>query len=73
MFGVVLFLIAESMIFLGLFTAFLIYRSMLPAWPPEGTPERELVLPAINTVILVSSSFVMHLGQKAIKKKVENG
>lgn len=68
MFGVVLFLVAESMIFMGLFSAFLIYRSVFPEWPPEGTPELELLLPGINTVILISSSFVMHKGQAAIKK-----
>jgi|SRR5919199_109625 cytochrome c oxidase subunit 3 len=73
MFGVAVFLVAESMIFLGLFTAFLIYRFTLPAWPPEGTPELELVLPGINTIILISSSFVMHKGQAAIKKNNEAG
>ena len=73
MFGVVLFLVAESMIFLGLFSAFLIYRSMMPVWPPEGTPELELLLPGINTIILISSSFVMHKGQSAIKKNDLSG
>ena len=73
MFGVVIFLIAESMIFLGLFSAFLIYRSVMPVWPPEGTPELELLLPGINTVILISSSFVMHKGQSAIKKNDVSG
>lgn len=73
MFGVVVFLVAESMIFLGLFGAFLIYRSTLPAWPPEGTPELELLLPGINTIILVSSSFVMHKGQSAIKNNDVGG
>jgi cytochrome c oxidase subunit III len=68
MFGVVVFLIAESMIFLGLFTAFLIYRTIMPEWPPEGTPELELLLPGINTIVLISSSFVMHRGDVAIKK-----
>jgi cytochrome c oxidase subunit 3 len=68
MFGVVVFLVAESMIFLGLFTAFMIYRSTLPAWPPEGTPELELLLPGINTAVLIASSFVMHQGDVAIKK-----
>lgn len=67
-FGVVMFLVAESMIFLGLFSAFLIYRSVMPVWPPEGTPELELLLPSINTAILIASSFVMHRGQSAIKK-----
>src|SRR3712207_4937548 len=73
MFGVAVFLVAESMIFLGLFTAFMIYRAILPEWPPEGTPELELLLPGINTVILISSSFVMHKGQSAIKKNDVSG
>ncbi|WP_013324655.1 cytochrome c oxidase subunit 3 [Gloeothece verrucosa] len=73
MFGLVLFLIAEGMIFFGLFAAFVIYSSILPQWPPEGTPELELLLPGINTFILISSSFVMHLGQNAIKKNDEKG
>lgn len=73
MFGMVMFLIAESAIFLGLFTAYLIYRSMSPVWPPEGTPERELLLPAINSVILIASSFVMHQGQTAIRKNDVKG
>jgi cytochrome c oxidase subunit 3 len=73
MFGIVIFLIAESMIFLGLFGAFLIYRTIMPEWPPEGTPELELLLPGVNTVILVSSSFVMHKGQAAIKNNDNSG
>lgn len=73
MFGVAVFLVAESMIFLGLFTAFMIYRSILPVWPPEGTPELELLLPGINTLILISSSFVMHKGQSAIKRNDVSG
>ena len=68
MFGVAVFLVAASMIFLGLFTAFIIYRFALPVWPPEGTPELELLLPGVNTIILVSSSFVIHLGDAAIKR-----
>ncbi len=68
MFGLVVFLIAESMIFFGLFSAYLIYLTIMPEWPPQGTPELELLLPGINTIILVSSSFVMHKGQSCIKK-----
>jgi cytochrome c oxidase subunit 3 len=68
MFGIVLFLIAESMIFIGLFSAFLLYRSTISVWPPEGTPPLELLLPGINSVILISSSFVINRGQAAIRK-----
>jgi cytochrome c oxidase subunit 3 len=56
------------MIFLGLFTAYLTFRAVAPSWPPEGTPRLELLLPGINTVILISSSFVAHNADTAIKK-----
>lgn len=68
MFGLLVFLGAESMIFLGLFMAYLTFRAVYPSWPPEGTPERELVLPGLNTLILISSSFVIHQADKAIKQ-----
>ena len=73
MFGLVVFLIAESMIFLGLFTAYLIYYKVMPEWPPKGTPELELLVPGINTIILVSSSFVMHKGQSCIRENDVKG
>ena len=64
--GLWIFLISESMMFGGLFGSYLIYRGVAAEWPPEGT-EVELLLPAINTVILVASSFVLHRGDEAIK------
>lgn len=68
LFGLIMFLVAEGMIFLGLFGAYLAFRSVLPAWPPEGTPELELLIPGVNTVNLIASSFVMHQADTAIKK-----
>ncbi|MFZ4557489.1 MAG: cytochrome c oxidase subunit 3, partial [Pseudanabaena sp.] len=59
-FGLIVFLISEGMLFFGLFAAYLTFRSVATSWPPEGTPELELLLPGINTIILVSSSFVIH-------------
>jgi cytochrome c oxidase subunit 3 len=67
-FGIIMFLIAESMIFLGLFAAYGTFRLVAPEWPPEGTPEMELLLPGVNTIILISSSFVMNRGNAAIKQ-----
>ncbi|HEY9805665.1 MAG TPA: heme-copper oxidase subunit III [Candidatus Obscuribacterales bacterium] len=65
--GVIVFLIAEGMIFLGLFTAYLTFRAVAPSWPPAGTPKLELLLPSINTVILIASSFVIHQADTAVK------
>ncbi|MBF2036481.1 MAG: heme-copper oxidase subunit III [Leptolyngbyaceae cyanobacterium T60_A2020_046] len=65
--GLLIFLCSEFLMFAGFFVLFLVYRAEAAAWPPEGT-EVELLLPAINTVILVSSSFVIHYGDVAIKK-----
>lgn len=71
--GVIVFLIAEAMIFLGLFTAYLTFRAVTPTWPPEGTPELELLLPGVNTIILIASSFVIHNADTAIKKNDVKG
>ncbi|WP_373480547.1 heme-copper oxidase subunit III [Geminocystis sp.] len=72
MFGLVLFLISESMIFFGLFSGYMIYYSTLPEWPMDGI-ELELLLPSINSIILISSSFVMHKGQSCIKNNDVKG
>jgi cytochrome c oxidase subunit III len=68
LFGLIVFLGAESMIFAGLFIAYLTFRVVTPTWPPEGTPELDLLLPGINTLILISSSFVIHQADVAVKK-----
>ena len=73
MIGLYIFLVSDSMTFLGFFAALLIYRAIMPVWPPEGMPEFELLVPIINTSILVASSFVMHEGQKAIKSNDVKG
>jgi cytochrome c oxidase subunit III len=65
--GLLTFLLSESLMFGGFFAAYLFFRGITEVWPPEAT-EVELLLPTINTIILVSSSFVIHLGDAAIKK-----
>jgi cytochrome c oxidase subunit 3 len=71
-FGLLTFLASESLMFAGFFATYLILRGGAAAWPPEGT-EVELLVPAINTIILVSSSFVIHMGDTAIKKNDVSG
>ena len=71
--GVIVFLIAEGMIFFGMFIAYLTFRANSPIWPPEGTERLELLLPSINTAILIASSFVIHNGDTAIKNNDVKG
>lgn len=68
LFGFIVFLISESMLFVGLFLAYFTFRLVAPAWPPAGTPELETLLPGINTAILLSSSLVVHQADIAVKK-----
>ena len=68
--GIIVFLIAEGMIFMGLFVAYLTFRSVAPAWE---TPHRELLLPGVNTILLVASSFVIHQADSAIKRNDVKG
>ena len=70
--GLYMFLIAEGMIFVGLFVAYFTFRAVAPGMQGE-LPKLELMLPGINTIILVSSSFVMNRGQLAIKKNDTKG
>jgi cytochrome c oxidase subunit 3 len=72
-FGILVFLVAESAIFLGLFAAYLTYRAVAPVWPPADMPERELLLPGINTIILIASSFVIHRADDSIKQNDVKG
>jgi cytochrome c oxidase subunit 3 len=65
--GLITFLASEFLMFAGFFATFLIFAAPSVNGHPEGT-EVELLLPTINTFILVSSSFVINLGTKAIKK-----
>ncbi|MDY6806653.1 MAG: heme-copper oxidase subunit III [Cyanobacteriota bacterium] len=72
LFGLLTFLISESLMFGALFACYLMYRGHSEVWPPEGT-EVELLLPAINTIILISSSFIIHKGDSAVKKNDVGG
>jgi cytochrome c oxidase subunit 3 len=59
MFGLATFLVADGMTFAGFFAAYLTFRAVNPL-PAGSNYELELVLPTINTVLLVISSFTFH-------------
>lgn len=71
--GIGVFIVGEILIFLGLFAAYWTVRISASAageeWPPAGTPELNLTLPLIMTVLLVSSSLTYHYAEM----KLEHG
>ncbi|MEB3166155.1 MAG: cytochrome c oxidase subunit 3 [Cyanobacteriota bacterium] len=59
LFGLATFLIADGMTFAGFFAAYLTFRAVNPL-PAGATYELELLLPTINTVLLLVSSLTFH-------------
>lgn len=59
--GMWIFLITEVMLFGGLFMAYTVYRLSAPQAFDTGSSEMEITLGAINTAVLICSSFTMAL------------
>jgi cytochrome c oxidase subunit 3 len=59
LFGLATFLVADGMTFAGFFAAYLTFRAVNPL-PPGSTYELELLLPTINTALLLVSSYTFH-------------
>jgi cytochrome c oxidase subunit 3 len=68
MFGFVVFLLSESVIFLSFFVAYIVYKTTALNWLPIGVTGLEIREPAINTVVLVSSSLTIYLAEKFLHK-----
>ena len=68
MFGFVIFLLSESVIFFSFFVGYFVYKTTALDWLPTGVTGLEIKEPAINTVVLVSSSFVIYVAEKFLHK-----
>ena len=67
LFGLATFLVADGMTFAGFFAAYLTFRAVNPL--PEGhNYELELLLPTVNTVLLLVSSFTFHRAGAALRR-----
>jgi cytochrome c oxidase subunit III len=64
--GVKLGILSEVMLFGALFAAYFVIRSESGGWPPHGGERPELILPGLNTLLLVSSSVTMQWAVRAI-------
>jgi cytochrome c oxidase subunit 3 len=64
--GVKLGIASEVMLFGALFAAYFVVRGDAADWPPVSDLERpELLLPGLNTILLVTSSVTMQLAVRA--------
>jgi cytochrome c oxidase subunit 3 len=65
--GVIVWLASELMFFAGLFAAYFTLRSSTTVWPPRGV-ELATARTAVATVVLLASSFTMHLAVRAAER-----
>lgn len=68
-FGFIVFLLSESVIFLSFFAGYTIYKTTVPDWLPAGVTGLETREPLINTLVLVSSSFVIYVAERYLHDK----
>ncbi len=67
--GFIIFLCSESVIFLALFAGYITFKLSSPVWLPPGVEGLEVREPLINTIILVSSSFVAWAAERALARR----
>jgi len=73
--GILLFIVSEVMLFGAFFAAYFFLRVVAnegESWPPEGF-ELPVAVAAVNTVILVSSSFTVHWALESAKRDNRSG
>lgn len=61
------------MFFVGLISAFLVFRLGSEIWPPASQPRLPVEVTGINTVILLLSGLTVHLALRAIRDGNLNG
>ncbi len=69
MFGFIVFLLSESVIFLSFFVGYFVYKTSTVDWLPAGLAELDTKTPFINTLVLVSSSFVIYVAERYLHDK----
>src|SRR5262245_21819410 len=70
--GLWLFLVTEILLFGGLFVGYIIYRSLYPQTFHEASHHLNRVMGAINTVVLICSSFSMAMGVQKVQENKRN-
>ncbi|HEY9644013.1 MAG TPA: heme-copper oxidase subunit III [Coleofasciculaceae cyanobacterium] len=73
MFGFTIFLLSESIVFISFFFTYIVLRLMSPTWLPPGVsgPTASPFV-VINTIVLLSSSGVIQLAERALSHQHVN-
>lgn len=71
-FGMLLFIGSEVMLFAGLVSAFVVLRAQVPEWPPPGQPRFPVGITAFNTAVLLASGWTMWRAVRAARHGVES-
>jgi cytochrome c oxidase subunit 3/cytochrome c oxidase subunit I+III len=66
--GMLLLIVTEATLFVYLLASYFYLREANATWPPGGIQRPELLVPAINTVILLSSSIPMWWAESGIRE-----
>lgn len=66
--GMVLLLAIESTVFASFATTYLYLRFHAPQWPPAGVEIPDLLLPTLNTGVLIASGAAMYWGDAGVRK-----
>jgi cytochrome c oxidase subunit III len=64
LFGTIVFLASELLLFGGLFAAYFTFRAQTTPWPPKGV-ELNVPIAAVGTLLLLLSSGTYHLATRA--------
>lgn len=67
--GMVIFLVAEAMLFAGLISAFFILRASADLWPPPDQPRLPLGVTFANTLVLLASGATMVWASGSLQRR----
>ncbi|MEW5929891.1 MAG: cytochrome c oxidase subunit 3 [Gemmatimonadota bacterium] len=62
-------ILIEVVVFTALISTYYYLKFLAPHWPPAGDPLPKLLLPTVNTVVLVGSSFAVYYADISISER----
>ena len=71
--GMIIFLVAETMLFTGLLGGYLVLRLAAPMWPPAGQPQLPFWAGAANLAFLAAGSLGIHVALRAARRASHHG